>query len=37
MALKKKKKIIHTCTRWHNELNPHTDNNKKLHSVMIAI
>ena len=24
-GLKKKKKIINTCTRWHNELNPHTD------------
>ena len=23
MALKKK--IMNTCTRWHNELNPHTD------------
>ena len=41
--LKQIKKIINTaCTRWHNELNPHTDklfflNKKLLHSVMIAI
>ena len=29
MASKQTNKIINTCTRWHNELNPHTDRQKK--------